>query len=122
MAIIHIAIHDSLAGAAGLKNGFVGNLHPPRGSISAQAAIAQGAHDTLVSLYPSQAASFDLRLAEDLALVTNPQAKANGITLGHNVASTILADRASDGVQILSGSTLTTSRVISPAGARIRSA
>jgi hypothetical protein len=83
-----------------MKKGFIGILHAPPGSISAEAAIAQGAHDTLVALYPSQAASFDLRLEEDLALVTNPVAKANGIALGNDVATTILADRADDGVQV----------------------
>ena len=40
-----------------------------------------------------------MRLAEDLAMVTNPLAKANGITLGQHVASTIITDRADDGVQ-----------------------
>ena len=33
---------------------------------SVDAAIAQAAHDTLISLFPSQAASFDAALAEDL--------------------------------------------------------
>ena len=41
--------------------------HPARaGQASVDAAIAQAAHDTLAALFPSQAASFDAALAEDL--------------------------------------------------------
>ena len=65
--------------------------------ISTDAAIAQGAYDTLFALYPSQRASFDARLAEDLAAIANPREKANGIALGKRVAALILAARANDG-------------------------
>ena len=41
-----------------------------------QAAIAQAAHDTLVTLFPSQAPSFDALLATDLAEVPNTQPKS----------------------------------------------
>ena len=96
MAIIHIAIFDAINGAVGDKHGFTGNQHV-HGPISADAAIAQGAHDTLVALYRSQRPSFDARLAEDLAVITNAAEKANGIELGRRVAAAILADRANDG-------------------------
>ena len=100
MAIIHIAIHDAINSALGNKDLFIGHQAPPRGAISADAAIAQGARDTLTAMFPSQTASFDLRLAEDLALIVNPVEKANGVALGHSVAAAILADRTNDGAQI----------------------
>ena len=99
MAIIHMAMFDGINGAVGDRRGFSGS-HTVPGPISADAAIAQGAHDTLVALYPSQAASFDARLAESLAAIPNPVARARGVLLGQRVAAAILAERANDGSQI----------------------
>lgn len=98
MAIVHIAIFDAV-------NAFFGGYHSytdaqvPPGPKSLKAAVAQAAHDTLVALFPSQAASLRVRLKEDLAGVTNPEKRANGIKLGRRVASAILAARAGDGVE-----------------------
>jgi hypothetical protein len=64
------------------------------------AVIAQAAHDTLIALYPSQTASFDSWLAEDLASISNKNKKANGIELGHRAAAAILAIRENDGSQV----------------------
>ena len=96
MAIVHLAIFDVINAVVGDHHCFGGEHHAPR-QISTDAAIAQGAHDTLIALYPSQTASFDARLAEDLAAITNPREKANGIALGKRVAAAILAARANDG-------------------------
>src|SRR5207237_5388694 len=51
------------------------------------------------ALFPSQTATFDAYLAEDLAGVRNAQQKANGIDLGHRTAAAILAMRLNDGSQ-----------------------
>src|SRR5213078_2832879 len=59
MAIVHIAIFDSV-----------------------DAAVAQAAHNTLVALYPSQASAFGSLLADDLAKVSNKNERANGVSLG----------------------------------------
>jgi hypothetical protein len=62
------------------------------------AAIAQGAHDTLVVLYPSQKASFDTDLAEFLAsLRTDTTSLNRGLELGRRAAKAILALRDGDG-------------------------
>ena len=63
------------------------------------AAIAQAAHDTLVALFPSQTASFDAQLADDLSQIPDGRAKAKGIELGQPAAAAILALRADDGSQ-----------------------
>jgi hypothetical protein len=96
MAIVHIAIFDSVNAIAGRYESYTGlaRVHP---STWAVAAIAQAAHDTLVALYPSQAATFDELLAEDLKHLPDCRPKARGITLGHRAAAAILALRVGDG-------------------------
>jgi hypothetical protein len=62
------------------------------------AAIAQGAHDTLVVLFPSQKASFDADLAGYLAGIQADSVSRNrGLELGRRAAKAILALRANDG-------------------------
>jgi hypothetical protein len=60
-------------------------------------AIATAAHDTLVALYPSQAATFDELQAEDLAEFPDGDLKTRGIALGRRAAAAILARRQGDG-------------------------
>src|SRR6266404_8539662 len=66
MAIVHIAIFDAVNAIAGGYTSYTG-VQATHGPISMDAVIAQAAHDTLIALYPSQTASFDSWLAEDLA-------------------------------------------------------
>ena len=67
--------------------------------MSVDAAISQAARDTLAAMFPSQTATFNAYLAEDLAAVPNAQQRANGIDLGHRTATAILAMRLNDGSQ-----------------------
>ena len=98
MAIVHIAMFDTANAVVGEYESYTG-LRAPSGPLSMQAAISQAAHDTLVALFPSQSASFDARLVEDLGEIKNKNAKANGVALGRRAASAILALRAHDGAQ-----------------------
>src|SRR5213075_3098489 len=66
MAIVHIAIFDAVNAIAGRYNGYMSIAAPPRDT-AINAAIAQAAHDTLSSLYPSQRALFDALLADELS-------------------------------------------------------
>src|SRR5213080_3141722 len=70
MAIVHIAIFDSVNAVLGGYRSYTG-INSPKGPISLDAALAQAARDTLSVLYPSQAAKFDSFLADDLAGVHN---------------------------------------------------
>src|SRR5437773_10882764 len=90
MAIVHIAMFDTINAAVGEYQSYTG-IRAPYGALSMQAAISQAAHDTLVALFPAQAASFDAWLAEDLSEVNNKNAAANGVDLGKRAASAILA-------------------------------
>src|SRR5436190_4523338 len=99
MAIVHIAMFDALDAVAGGYTSYTGTQASP-GPMSVDAAIAQAARDTLAAMFPSQTPTFNTYLAEDLARVTNPQQKANGIDLGHRTAAAILAMRLNDDSQV----------------------
>jgi hypothetical protein len=98
IAIVHIAIFDAVNAIAGGYRSYTG-LSPARPGTSMDAAIAQAAHDTLVALYPSQAASFDELLTEDLHQIPVGRTKTDGISLGQRAAAAILALRSADGSQ-----------------------
>ena len=98
MAIVHIAMFDALDAVVGGYTSYTGT-HAAPGPVSVDAAISQAARDTLAALFPSQTATFNSYLAEDLAVVRNALQKANGIDLGHRTAAAILAMRFNDGSQ-----------------------
>jgi PAP2 superfamily len=98
VAIVHIAVFDALNAIVGGYRSFTGIRRAPDDT-SMDAAIAQAAHDTLIVLFPSQRASFDELLAEDLNRIRNGRSKANGIALGRRAAAAILARQANDGAQ-----------------------
>jgi hypothetical protein len=98
MAIVHIAIFNAVNAIAGNYRSYTG-LPPAPANTSMDAAIAQAAHDTLVALYPSQQASLDAQLADDLSQGQDGRAQVNGIQLGQQAAKAILALRAHDGAQ-----------------------
>src|SRR4029077_15933334 len=81
MAIVHIAMFDALEAVVGGYTSYTGTQATP-GPMSVDVAVSQAAHDTLTAMFPSQTATFDGYLAEDLALIRNAQQKANGIDLG----------------------------------------
>lgn len=96
MAIVHIAMFEALNAIEGRYESYVG-MPPGNRSASAEAAIAQAARDALVAMFPSQRLAFDALLAEDLRDVRDGTAKSNGINIGKQAASLILARRAHDG-------------------------
>lgn len=96
MAIVHIAIFDAVNAIAGHYQSYT-DVQPHSGAVSLDASVAQAAHDTLAALFPSQAASFDTRLTDDLGQIKNLPAKTNGIDLGRRVAGALLAMRLNDG-------------------------
>ncbi len=96
MAIVHVAVFEAMNALDGSYRSYVGLPRAPRGT-SARAAIAQSAHDTLVALFPSQAATFDAALADDLGAVVDGPAKTKGVALGARAAAAILALRTGDG-------------------------
>lgn len=98
MAIVHIAVFDAINAVVGGYRSYTGIPSAPVPT-SIDAAIAQAAHDTLVTLFPSQQAHFAEQLAEDLRRIRPKRAKDNGIALGRLAAAAILARRAGDGAR-----------------------
>jgi hypothetical protein len=98
MAIVHLAMFEVVNAVEGDYQSYVG-LPRARLGTSLQVGVVQAAHDTLVALYPSQAASFDAILTEELGEIPEGRLKTNGIALGKQAASAILAARANDGSQ-----------------------
>src|SRR5262249_50398765 len=98
MAIVHIAMFDA-ANAVDPRYESYSGIPPAPPGASMDAAVAQAAHDTLSSLYPSQQPAFDSLLADDLGHLNRHGngATARGIALGQSAAAAILALRAGDG-------------------------
>src|SRR5438132_2384027 len=99
VAIVHIAIFDAINAILGGYRSYTGIESVPH-PVSIRAAVAQAAHDTLVSLYPSQKAAFDQDLADDLLGIPGEPPKNNGIAFGKQVAAAVLATRVGDGAEI----------------------
>src|SRR6266536_1469761 len=99
MAIVHIAIFDAINATLGQYQSYTGIQSAPH-PFSTAAAVAQAAHDTLVSLFPSQKASFDQALADDLLRIISEPQKNNGIAFGKQIAAAILASRVADGAEV----------------------
>src|ERR1043166_5051679 len=99
MAIVHIAIFDSVNAVLGGYQSYSG-IPRAKGPVSIDAAVAQAARDTLSVLYPSQAAKFDAFLGQDLAAVHSKPDRNGGITLGRQAAQAILELRHGDGSQV----------------------
>jgi hypothetical protein len=97
-AIVQIAVFDALNAVRGGYESYTG-LTPVGPGVSADAAVAQAAHDTLAALYPSQRAIFRAELAADLARLPDDPARMEGSKLGQRAASAILALRENDGAQ-----------------------
>lgn len=95
-AIVHIGMFDAI-NAVRQQYPSYSDIAPAPAGTSEDAAIAQAAHDTLVSLYPQQASILDQLLAQDLARLPDSDAKTNGIQTGQCAAAAILALRADDG-------------------------
>jgi hypothetical protein len=99
MAIVHIAMFDALNAVLGGYQSYTG-ITAKSGAASLEAAISQAGHDTLVSLFPSQATAFDNFLAADLARVASKTQRADGIDAGRRAAAAILALRVNDGSEV----------------------
>src|SRR6185436_1270540 len=98
LACVHAAVFDAVNGAAGgsYTPYLVQPIHPLV-PISPEAAAAAAAHDVLVDLFRTQAATFDAALATSLAQVPDGPEKTGGISWGQSVAQQILELRHDDG-------------------------
>jgi hypothetical protein len=102
LAIVHVAVYDAVNSIYGSNLPYL--ISVPLGKDSSvDAAVGQAAHDTLVSLYPDQTATFDAALTQTLAREKKLVARLKGQMIGKMTAKAILMNRANDG----SGATMT---------------
>ncbi len=100
MAIVHVAIFESLIAIHGGYESYVGLRAGPPTS-SPQAAIARAAHDTLAALYPAQADRFAAALQDGRDEIPDGLAEDYGEAIGRAAAVAILAHRDGDGADHL---------------------
>ncbi len=96
-AILHIAIFEAVNNIDHDFKPYAIHLSHVSRRASAQAAADQAAHDVLVSLYPTFAATLDSQLQQDLAQIPYGQDQSDGIEVGHTIAAAVLALRSNDG-------------------------
>jgi hypothetical protein len=103
MGIVHAAIYDAaVAIDGGYRPYAVASPRPTRSQrgVSAAAAVATAAYDTLTGLQPQLGASqaiLDGDYAAYLAAIPDGTAKTRGITVGREAAQAVLARRVNDG-------------------------
>jgi hypothetical protein len=97
IAIVHIAIADSVAAIRGGFRRYTNIPNAPSGA-SVDTAIATAAHNTLVKMFPSQAQKFHQLLVADLHDAPGTlEQKAKGVLVGTVASLAILAKRENDG-------------------------
>jgi hypothetical protein len=97
-AYLSIAMYDAVTAIDRRYEPFAVRVHAPRGA-SEDAAAATAAHDVLAHYFSTQAAALDADLASSLSAIADGQSKADGITVGHQVAAQWLALRGGDGLE-----------------------
>lgn len=95
MAVVHVAIFDSVNGVSRGYTPYLVNGTAPAGA-SADAAAVEAAYRALSALFPAQQAAFDAARTASLAKIGDGTAKTSGIAWGAEVAQAILAARAND--------------------------
>jgi len=95
LAVVSAAVFDAANSFERRYQAYTAAFTPASGA-SADAAVAQAAHDTLVALLPSQTAVFDAALATTLAGIP-VQAAADGAAVGAAAARATLERRTGDG-------------------------
>jgi membrane-associated phospholipid phosphatase len=95
-ALLHTAIYDAVVSITRNGRPFLVSVDAPGGARPDAAAAAAG-HATLAALYPTLKPELDQLLADQLALIPDGRARHQGIEVGDEVASRLLAARAHDG-------------------------
>jgi hypothetical protein len=98
-AIVDAAIYDAVNAIDRTHEPYLIDIHAPRDASETAAADA-AAHTALVGLYPAEQTLLDADFATELAKVADGPAKDQGVKLGEQVATSLLAIRATDGSSV----------------------
>lgn len=100
LAMVQGAVYDAVIAIAGGHQPYLSGLSAPS-TASKAAAVAQAAHDVLLGLMPVTPPAVKTRvddmLTASLALIDDGQAKTDGVEIGADAATAMLAARANDG-------------------------
>lgn len=95
LAIVHGAIYDAVRAVGQKSAAYAVDLEAPAGT-SIDAAVAAAAHGTLVRLAPAQRPMLDTALNTALSKIGDGQGRADGISIGSQIAERTVALRGSD--------------------------
>lgn len=115
LGMVHAAVFDAVNSIDRSYSAYL-NYYDPGGSASAEAAAAQAARDTLVSILGSGSpfvSSIDSLLQTHLSAIPDGPEKTNGISLGQAAALGMINSRAGDGSAVTT-STYTTQPANTP--------
>ncbi|MDM5177412.1 phosphatase PAP2 family protein [Massilia sp. DJPM01] len=93
LAIFHLALYEAVNAVVPLYPSYTGMLPAPAAS-APDAALARAARDTLIALYPAQAASFAQAYLRGMARLQAGRARDNGAETGRRAAAAVLAMHA----------------------------
>jgi hypothetical protein len=97
-AIVHAAIYDAVNAIDRSHSPYLVNIDPSEAAgASPEAAVVGAAYQTLINLYPGEAAAFEAQKIRSLAEIPDSPAKEAGYDLGIRVANQILQLRSNDG-------------------------
>lgn len=96
LAIVHGAVYDAVRAVEQTGAPYAVDLKAPAGT-SLDAAVAAAAHGALARLAPMQRPMLDAALQVTLAKVADGRAKADGVSLGAQIADRSVALRSADG-------------------------
>ena len=96
MATVQLAVFEAVNAITGKYEPYLGTITAPAGA-SPEAAAIIAAHDTLVGLFPAQAADLDVLRDNSLQAIPDGPAKTDGMAVGGQAAAAMLANRTNDG-------------------------
>jgi hypothetical protein len=96
MAIVQVSVFDAVNAISGRYPAFRAQVTAPAGA-SVDAAVAAATRTALSKLFPAQQATIDADYNAALTLVADGPAKTDGIAVGEQVATKVVALCAEDG-------------------------
>ena len=99
MAMVHTAMSDAVNSVQPQYTRYAANA-PVAANASPEAAAVSAARHILIQLAPAQKSKIDELYTESLSRIPDGATKADGVTLGEQVAALIHADRAGDATNV----------------------
>lgn len=97
LAVVHLAVYNALATITGRYQQYGGLTQLSGADASQQAAIGAAAHGVLKGMFPNRTAQYQAAYDSFLASIPDDAAKSEGVAVGAEAASAMLALRGDDG-------------------------